>query len=253
MDCAIALDPGLARAHVLRGWLHFFTCTNGTVDFGTAMRATEADFRAVALDPNDAEAHAALGFYDGQVGRLAESEVEVRAALAANPADTHVLGIAAATLPYLGYPNEAARHADKALRLDPNMAPADLTSLKDAYYFARRFDDTLRVIARIPPEFRSYGSLLLQAAGLAMLGRAEDETARVRAAMLARDPKMSTELLVGRDWQFARQQERDLFIAGIRKAGLPVCAHEEDIAAVPVSKRLPGCEAERAEAAAPRT
>ena len=34
--------------------------------------------------------------------------------------------------------------------------------------------------------------------------------------MLARDPKLSAELLVNRDSQFARQQERDLFIEGTK-------------------------------------
>jgi len=74
------------------------------------------------------------------------------------------VGIAASTLPYLGRPEEAASYADKALRLDPNMSPANLGSLKEAYYFSHRFEDTVRLIARIPPESRSRGSLLLYAA-----------------------------------------------------------------------------------------
>jgi TolB-like protein/class 3 adenylate cyclase len=108
VERAIALDPGLARAYVLRGYLQYMAFTSGlTADFGAAMRATEADFtRAVAIDPNDAEAHSALGYYYSQVGRFAESEAEVRASLAANPADSHVINIAASALPYLGYPEE---------------------------------------------------------------------------------------------------------------------------------------------------
>jgi TolB-like protein/class 3 adenylate cyclase len=243
IERAITLDPGLARAYVLRGYLHFFTFTNGlTADFDAAMQAAETDFaRAVALDPNDAEAHSALGFYYSQVGRFAESEAEIRASLALNPADGHVLGIAAATLPYLGYPDEAASYADKALRLDPNMATANLTSLKDAYYFARRFEDTVRVVARMPAEARSYGSLLLNATSLAMLGRPEDEVGRARAAMLARDPGLSVELLLNRDWLFVRQQERDLFVEGMRKAGFPACAKPEELANSAKPTRLPEC------------
>jgi TolB-like protein/class 3 adenylate cyclase len=243
IERAITLDPGPARAYVLRGYLHFFTFTNGlTADFDAAMQAAETDFaRAVALDPNDAEAHSALGFYYSQVGRFAESEAEIRASLAANPADGHVLGIAAATLPYLGYPDEAASYADKALRLDPNMATANLTSLKDAYYFARRFEDTVRVVARMPAEARSYGSLLLNATSLAMLGRSEDEVGRARAAMLARDPGLSVELLLNRDWLFIRQQERDLFVEGMRKAGFPACAKPEELANSAKPTRLPEC------------
>jgi len=242
VERAIALDPGLARAYVLRGYLHFFAFTNGTADLDTALQATEADFmQALALDPNDAEPHSALGFYYSQVGRFAESEAEIRASLAANPADSHVLGLAASTLPYLGYPEEAVSYADKALRLDPNMAPANLTSLKDAYYFAQRFEDTVRVVARIPAEARSLGSLLLNAASLAMLDRKEGEIDSARSAMLTRNPDTSIELLLNRDWLFVRQQERDLFVKGLRKAGFPLCAKPEELAKAANPIRLPEC------------
>jgi tetratricopeptide (TPR) repeat protein len=231
--------------------MHYFTFSNGTVDFATAMRAVGTDFaRAVALDPNDAEAHVALGNYYSLVGHFAESEAETRAALALNPADSSVLHLAATTLPYLGFPEEAAACADKALRLDPNMSPGNLSALKDAYYLARRFEDALRVIERIPPASRSRGSLLLHPASLAMLGRPRDEVDRARAAMLARDPGVSIELLLDREYAFARRQERDLFVDGLRQAGFAVCAKTEDLAKVEKPVRLPECEAERAKAVA---
>jgi TolB-like protein/class 3 adenylate cyclase len=242
VERAIALDPGLARAYVLRGYLHFFAFTNGTADLNASLQATEADFkRAVTFDPNDAEPHSALGFYYSQIGHFAESEAEIRLSLAANPADGHVLSLAATTLPYLGYPEEAVGYADKALRLDPNMGAANLTSLKDAYYFAQRFEDTLRVVARIPVEARSRGSLLLNAASLAMLDRPRDEIDKARGAMLARDPDVSIERLLNQDWLFVRQQERELFVRGLSKAGFLLCAKSEELTKVAKPIRLPDC------------
>lgn len=250
VERAIALDATLARAYVLRGWLHFFTFSNGTADYHTAMQAAEADFSgAVSLDPYDAEAHAALANYYSFVGRLAESEAEIRAALAASPADGHVLILAANTLPRLGHPEEAAGYADKALRLDPSMAPANLIGIKDAYYFARRFEDALHVISRIPPNARSRGTLLLEAASLAMLGRPRHEVEQATAAVLTHDLEVSVELLLNQDYAFARQQERDLFVDGLRKAGLPACAKSYDLVKAAKPVRLPECVAERADAA----
>jgi tetratricopeptide (TPR) repeat protein len=234
--------PGLARAYVLRGWLRWSLFSNGTVAFDAAMRGVEADFtRAVALDPNDANAHSALGFYYRAAERFAESEAEIRASLAANPADAHVLVISATVLASLGYPEEAAGYADKAMRLDPNIRSNGLNAVKDAYYFARRFEDTVRVVARTPPEARALGSLLLNAASLAMLGRPADEIDRARAAMLARDPDLSIELLLNQSWRFARQQERDLFVEGVRKAGFRLCAKPQELAKLEKPVTLPEC------------
>jgi hypothetical protein len=64
--------------------------------------------------------------------------------------------------------------------------------------------------------------------------------------MLARDPGVSVELLLNQDWTFARQQERDLFVDGLRRAGFPVCAKPEELAKTEKPVRLPECEAERA-------
>ena len=57
-----------------------------TGDFASTQPHIEADARkAVMLDPNDAEAHAALGEALGCVGRLAEAKAEFERALALNP------------------------------------------------------------------------------------------------------------------------------------------------------------------------
>jgi hypothetical protein len=59
--------------------------------------------------------------------------------------------------------------------------------------------------------------------------------------MLARDPGVSVEPLLSRDWWFARGQERDLFVERLRRAGFPACAKSEELAKIEKPIRLPKC------------
>ena len=122
-------------------------------DLPAALQGMEADARRAAeLDPRDAEAQAALAFACALTGRLAEAEAEVTTAVGENPANIHVLVIAADILPFAGKPELGARHADKALRLDPRMQPGNIAGVTFAYFFTRRFDAVLAVLVRIPRE-----------------------------------------------------------------------------------------------------
>jgi TolB-like protein len=237
---AIAFDPTFARAYAVRARLRYNTITYGA-DYDTLMREMEADARrAVELDPNEPEARAALAWYLLNLGRLAESEIEIRAALEANPANVNVLIFAAATLAWNGRPEEGAELADKVLRIDPRASSGSLNTIKDAYFFARRFDDVIAVISRIPENARSRGSRLFLVFSYALLGR-HDEAARARDELLAKYPSMSAEFLLNTGWVFGRPQEENLFFDGFRAAGVSLCASDADLAKVAKPRRLPEC------------
>jgi hypothetical protein len=51
----------------------------------------------------------------------------------------------------------------------------------------------------------------------------------------------------------AAAAERALVLESVAKAGLPMCATPEQLAARPGMRRMPECEAERAKAAVPKT
>ena len=148
----------------------------------------EADARRAAeLDPRDAEAQAALAFAHALTGRLAEAAAEVTRAVRENPANIHVLVIAANILPFAGQPELAAGHADKALRLDPRMLPGTIAGVTFAYFFTRRFDDALAALVRVPREGFNRRLAFLQAAALAQLNRAA-EVGPAREFLLAQYP-----------------------------------------------------------------
>jgi hypothetical protein len=131
-----------------------------------------------------------------------------------------------------GKPDEAAELADKVMRLDPWMTAENLNCAKDAYFFARRFQDVVVVVSSIPEEARGRGAWLLLTLSYAMLGM-ERETAHVRTELLAKFPSISAELLMNQEWKFARPQEESLFLEAFRAAGLPQRAAEGNLGNTP--------------------
>jgi len=238
---AIALEPTLGRAYVARAWLNYLTVHHGA-NFEAAMRAMEVDARqAIALDPYDAEARVALAFYLSGRGRFEEANAQVQAALRANPTNAQVLVVSSAMLAWGGEPETGAAMADKVLRLDPWMTSENLNCVKDAYFFARRYDDAISVVSRIPPEARGRGARLMLTLCYALLGR-ETETARGRVELLKKYPRISAELLLNEDWICARREEEELLLVGFRAAHLPLCASEADLAGIANVRRLPDCQ-----------
>ena len=65
------------------------------------------------------------------------------------------------------------------------------------------------------------------------------------AHVLKLDPDWSAERDISDTGAFARQAELDLYLDGIRKAGLPVCASLRALEQRPEMKRLPICEQAR--------
>jgi hypothetical protein len=72
---------------------------------------------------------------------------------------------------------------------------------------------------------------------------------------MRKEPDFSAELELSEEGEFApaAASNRALYLEGLRKAGLPVCATAEQLAKYPDIKPLPECEAERAKAAAARS
>jgi tetratricopeptide (TPR) repeat protein len=132
---ALALDPNLGRAYVARAWLNYITVHYGA-EPDAAISAMESDSRrAVALDPYDAEARAALAFCLSTRGQFKEAEAQLNLSLQANPTNAQILVNATQVLASAGQPERAAEFADKVLRLDPWMTPENLNAIKDAYFF----------------------------------------------------------------------------------------------------------------------
>jgi TolB-like protein/class 3 adenylate cyclase len=238
---AIALDPNFARAYGIRAALEYNSIHNNGVDYDTAIKQEEADARrAIELDPNDPRTRGAWAWYLFNIGRNSEAEAEIRAALAVNPSNVKVLGTAAAILAISANPEEGAELADKVLRIDPDADVATLNTIKDAYFFTRRFEKLIAVVTSVPENRRTRMGRLYLAFSYALLGRSA-EADRTRAVALAKYPKISAELLLSQGFVFTRPQEQKLFLDGFRAAKIPVCAKEADLAKIAKPVRLPEC------------
>ena len=246
---AITLDPQLARAYSVRAWLYNFSIMFGA-DAATGLKQMVADAeKAVQLDPQDCESLGTLAFARLFQSRWAEAESQFRSSVEMCPANSHVLDLAASGFSYLGKAEEAAGFADRALRLDPRMTPANLMGVKDAYYMARRYEDTIAVVNRMPEDNRSRDSWVFLTASQSRLGRPQEaDAARARLLQAFRD--VSAERMLNEDYAFARKEDEDFFVDSFVVAGLPVCMTAEEIARFPAPKPLPKCQAERAKAMA---
>ena len=237
---AIALDPNFARAYAVRARMHFNTTHYG-VKYEDAMQAMEADARkAVELDPSGPQPRAALAWYYFVSGRNKEAEVQLRSALEVNPANITLIKMAAAVFGSSGHPEEGVKLADKVLKLDPLATSGTLNTIKDAYYFSRRFEDAIAIISRVPPDSRSKGGRLFLAFSLAFVGR-EDDARRARDQVLAVYPNISAELLLNQGWAFEREEDLRLFVDGFLAADISVCATTADLTKIEEPIRLPEC------------
>lgn len=168
------------------------------------------------------------------------------------PANSHTLILAASGFSFLGNAEEGADFADRALRLDPRMTPANLSGAKDAYYLARRYQDTIDAVMRMPEEHRGRDSWVMLAGSNARLDRTE-EAAEAKAKLLKAFPNVSAERVINEDYVYARKEDEDFFVDGFRVAGLPVCMTAHEIVQFPALKPLPDCQAERAKAVAAKS
>ncbi|HJR22598.1 MAG TPA: adenylate/guanylate cyclase domain-containing protein [Dongiaceae bacterium] len=216
---AIALDPKYAYAYVGLATTRVVTVASGWTE-QTAEALTEAEGlarKALALDGNNAAAHAVLAevYLSRQQYDLARAEQEQ--AIALNPNDAWSHAARGGVLVYAGEPQEAVRSFEIALRLDPSMNVVGTYPVGWAYYLVGRYEDGVRVMERqeqqFPSDFFIHAAL---AASYAQLGRTED-AARAASSVLRSWPFFHVDTFVT---QFRRTRDRDAIREGLLKAGL---------------------------------
>ena len=241
IDKAISLDPNLASAYVTRAWLKLQKYWLFGLPWATQIDEFASDLRkALALDPSNAEAHAALIFYFAAKGQWEELSAEIDRAAHENPTNNLVLSNAAAQVPYAGRPEDGVAMANMVLRLDPQMPRPRLGFLLNAYFFGRKFERVIGLSDPMPEGSGSKFTRFFRAASYAFLGRAEDAE-RAKADLIAKDGEQAMEIWFNEVEKFARSNEQDLEREGFRKLGLRICATDEELKKFDNPKRLPEC------------
>lgn len=238
LEQAVAADPELARAWTDLSWSH-----QGLINFGedpaaVLPAALSAARRAVEIDPGDAFAHLALARALGMQGDLAPSEAEFDTALRLNPGDAEILAQYASWATSFGHPDRAAEAADHAIRLDPSYPMWQSYDFSYAYFSADRYEDTLRILDRLPKDNYIFYSWVLRAASYAAIGELEKAKLAVADALF-HHPDLTIEGFIGTpDWS---DGERHRLEKTMRAAGFPICAKPETLEKHKNLRRLPDC------------
>jgi tetratricopeptide (TPR) repeat protein len=174
---------------------------------------------------------------------MERSVAEHDKALSLNPNGADVLVISAGDMTWFGRPEQAAELADRAVRINPNYADWYGWGLLLAYFYAGQYERALAVTqSRLNPDIWDY---IYRPLIYAELGR-QIKAASAASELLMRNAEYSAEFWASNVGAFARDVELNRFLDGHRKAGLPLCATEAQIARYPDMRRLEQCHAERA-------
>ncbi len=140
---AVLLDPSYALAYTGIADFYYHLAVHGVMPSNQCLAASEAAARrAVEIDPDLAEAHAALGFALSGRFKWAEGEHHVLRALELSPNSALAHLRYGNHLVQQGFVEEAVQQARRSLELDP-LSPIYQFSLGWGLYFARRFDECL--------------------------------------------------------------------------------------------------------------
>lgn len=225
LEEAVERDPANASAHAWLAHWHMFLVGQGWAPDPQAaiVRAGVLAEQAVRLDSADARAVTLAGHVRGFLHRrLDEAQVLHERALALNPNLALAWCLSGLGHSYLGQHVEALRRIDHAQRLSPHDPHAfffDTAQIMPHLLvgaFARAAEIGRRATA-LNPGFTS--ALKGRLAALGHLGR-DAEAADVRARLLALEPGFSLRAAAERA-AMARDEDIALYVAGLRKAGLP--------------------------------
>ena len=146
---AIEADPAYAPAYVGLARTYWSRWYIGVLSADLALPQWRAAVEtALELDPDLAEAHAALGEVLTQELRLEEAERAFRRALELNPGSAEVHGGYSLLLVYMGRGSESVSEARRAFELDP-LSIGTRIGLAIGLLFTRDYDGALDEAARI--------------------------------------------------------------------------------------------------------
>ena len=221
---AIVLDPANAMAlGDLSIAHHFEACFGWGEDVAQSYaQCGEAAHRAVGIDDGDANAHSALAMYDLFQGRHEEARRRLRRALDLDPNSVFARGYLGVCHAFAGDYEGGLPVLEEAIRLSPrdpllviwHLCKGWAALLSERYQEAVEFTTEA---AEANPEFPDVHAVLAAAHGYlgndAAAGEALSQFLRRTPALTTSDERLSR--------PFGSAEQRERFLEGLRKAGLP--------------------------------
>jgi tetratricopeptide (TPR) repeat protein len=224
LEQATAIDSANAMALGDLSFANHFAACFGWVDDvpqGYA-RAGEAARRAVAIDDGDAHAHSALAIYDLFQGGHEEARRRLRRALELDPNSAFAHGYLGCSYGFAGDYETALPLLDQAIRLSPRDPLLVIWHLCKGWaaLLSERYEEAIEfttVAAEANSEFPDVHAVLAAAHGLLgnarFAGQSLAEFLRRIPVLTADDERLNR--------PFGNDVQRELFLDGLRKAGLP--------------------------------
>jgi adenylate cyclase len=210
---AIDLDPMFASGYI--GLSTILSRSKGTQDKEEALAR-----RAVALDGGDAEARARLALALNARGdhQGARAEAEHALALCPNLAAAH--GALGVILAYAGQPKEGLAALETCIRLDPR-DPSLVNRLNQvalAHYFCRNYEASIEAADRAIRSFPDFPSpYRWRAAALGELGRTAEAKEAIEKAVAISPASFDFQVRQRPPW--FRLEDHAHMLDGLRKAG----------------------------------
>jgi TolB-like protein/DNA-binding winged helix-turn-helix (wHTH) protein/Tfp pilus assembly protein PilF len=216
---AIELDPSYAAAYAALADSYQVATVMGWAESPSAFldRAEELAGRALSLDESEVRAHVILGRIHIFHQRYKEAAAEIERAIAINPNDANALAGRGNVLMWSGRTDAAIEALEHAQRIDPDLNAIDRNALALAYYLKQRYEaaaEQTELNLRKTEDARF--SYVVLAAAYAQLGRSED-AARAVAIIRRVDPTFDAQTF---GTKFLKPADLDHLRDGLRKAGL---------------------------------
>jgi len=218
---AIALDPKYAAAHSALGETFHVAISMGWAESPDEYwkRVETHAGEALELDASDVRARILMARSFLAYNRHPEAQVQIDRAIAINPNDADALAGRGNILMWLGKTDAAIESLELALRIDPELNDFDRFALTLAYYLKRRYIEAIEqaeLNLRRNPGARFNEAVL--AAAYAQVGRSAD-AARVSEKVRQTDPMFDPATYGNK---FLNPKDLAALRDGLRKAGLLV-------------------------------
>jgi TolB-like protein len=230
-ELAVAADPCFSRAYA------GLADTYGTesIEFlsldelhAAREKCFQYALKALSLDEADCEAHTQIAWPYLYKGDWDQAKMHIERAIKLNPNSADTLANAAYLLAALGDATAGIKCGETALRLNPRQPDWYVAFLCFALFVARDYPKALAARLRVPDLF--IDSTFIGAAILAHMGRLDEAKRWAERAVvrLSATPGGTAAVAEGRVVELllennplCRQEDRDHFAEGMRKAGVP--------------------------------
>ena len=216
---AIELDPHYAAAYAALAETYHVAISMGWAQSPTVFlnRAEELATKALSLDASEVRARVILARVHIFYQRYKQAEAEIERAIAINPNDAQALAGRGNILMWLGQTDPAIEVLEQAQRIDPELNAFDRFALGLAYYLKRRYETAIeQAEINLRNTAAANFSRILLAAAYAQLDRTED-VARVVKEIRRFDPTFDPDIFGSK---FLNPTDLEHLRDGIRKAGL---------------------------------